>query len=118
MSKPTDRTLEEEIGRIFKAKRVNVETLTSFFANYYGGKTEEEDRDRPDILNWSIEDIIKISGIFSINIVEGLKSFPNDKYNLACRLEELFKNLEDKHGLSISKKSWKDLNLNLKMSGC
>ncbi|EEG79117.1 hypothetical protein [Dethiobacter alkaliphilus] len=81
-----------------KTKEDYVNTVTHFFENYYGGK----DNQNPTILDKSIQDIKKDQNNFALDIQEGLKSYPNDKYTLTCRLEQLIFYLNLKNNFTLT----------------
>ncbi|MTI83927.1 MAG: hypothetical protein FH756_08465 [Firmicutes bacterium] len=83
-------------------KKADTDALCSFFENYHGGKTKVPGEKRPDILNSKLEDITADPERFVEDMVDGIRSYPNDKYKLAFRLERLVKHLRNKYDLSVN----------------
>lgn len=101
-----NQTLYDELRKLndikdkrYQIKKEDLEILTMFFDSYYGGKSA--DKKETNILYTSIEDILKGDSEFIINIVEGVKSYPNDKCKLSERLEKLLISLKDKYGVKF-----------------
>jgi len=83
-----------------KAREEYVRLLSQFFEKYYGGKNNEEAR--ADILRKSMDDIEKDQDSFALGLTEGIRSYPNDKYALACRLEDFIIYLRCRRGFTVS----------------
>lgn len=81
-----------------KYKEDYIDAVCNFFENYYGGKNNA----RTDILIQPVQHIKNDQNNFALDILEGLKSYPNDKYTLACRLENLLQHLKRRYDLSLS----------------
>lgn len=93
------RQLNEIKDKRYKIKKEDFKILTMFFDSYYGGKSA--DKIEIDILHSSITDILNDNSEFIINIIEGVKSYPNDKCKLSERLEKLLIYLKNKYGLEF-----------------
>lgn len=76
-----------------------IRAVCSFFQNYYGGKSKGRKEERPDILGAQIKDVINDQG-FAAGLLDGVKSYSNDKYILSCRLEKLLNYIKRKYGLA------------------
>lgn len=94
-----ERTLNYELNKLkqikgkgFGLSKDDYENLILFFDNYYGGKAAE--RKEYDILNKNIYEILKDSNDYIFNIIQGVKSYPNDKFTLSERLEILLSHLK------------------------
>ena len=71
------------------------ENLVLFFDSYYGGKAI--DKKDYEILDTNINYILRDSSEFIINIVKGVKSYPNNKSKLSERLEVFLDHLKNKY---------------------
>lgn len=102
-----DRTLKEVIEEVRwkkpgrKAQEEEAEAVCSFLRKFFGGNSKEKEHIRPDVLNWTISDISGKKDSFAAGLQEGVRSYPNDKYALVCRLEVLIEHLSLKYGLSF-----------------
>lgn len=81
-----------------KVREEYIKSVSHFFVNYYEGKNIG----RPDILEAGVEEIIKDQDRFAVGLADGVKSYPNDKYALVVRLENLLVHLQRRYGLSVS----------------
>lgn len=110
-----DRTLEIVLKRFYDTTRkVNglktddYNKISSFFSDYYGGKSF--DRIDYQVLNTSIENILKDEE-FVVNIIDGVKSYPNDKAKLSERLELFLDYLEKKYKYKYSKRAFENFKI-------
>ena len=102
-----ERTLAYELKRFYEnnkklkaVKKEDYENLVSFFDSYYGGKSI--DREEYGIMDTSMGGILSDSSDFIINIVQGVKSYPNDKSKLSERLEIFLNHLNNKYDLEYN----------------
>ena len=100
-------TLAYELQRLHKSSKKNnglkkedYENLILFFGSYYGGKAIG--KKGSEILDAKIIDILKDSNDFIFNVIQGVKSYPNDKYKLSERLDILLVHLKKKYELNYS----------------
>lgn len=100
--------INELPGKNKKAHLADVDALGTFFKNYYGGK--ESLSKRSDILEIKIRDILADPDDFNYCVIAGIRSYPNDKYKLTCRLEHFFKHLKTRFGLPYSKDLFSNFN--------
>lgn len=94
-----ERTLIYELNKLKQIKRKgfglgkdDYDNLILFFENYYGGKAA--DRKEYEVLSKNIYELLNDSSDFVFNIIQGVKSYPNDKYTLSERLEILLSHLQ------------------------
>ena len=80
------QTLGDELQKLinkenkrYQIKEDDLAILTTFFEKYYGGMSD--DKEETTILHASIENILNDNSEFIFNIIEGVKSFNNDKCN-------------------------------------
>lgn len=110
-----ERTLEFELKRffqtnkkIYKLKDDDYNNLESFFWDYYGGKAY--DRIDFKVQDKGIERILEEDD-FLLNIIEGVRSYPNDKAKLSERLELFLDYLEKKYKFTYNKRAFENFKI-------
>ncbi|MBM7615603.1 hypothetical protein [Alkaliphilus hydrothermalis] len=110
-------TLAWEIRKLYENSRKNggvkkedYENLVSFFENYYGGKTR--DRETLEVLDISMMDLLRDESEFMFNVLQGVKSYPNDKCKLSKRLEVFLAHLKIKYGFNYSDNIFENFKVN------
>jgi len=111
------QTLGDELQKLinkenkrYQIKEDDLAILTTFFEKYYGGMSD--DKEKTTILHASIENILNDNSEFIFNIIEGVKSFNNDKCKLSERLEKLLIYLKDKYRLKFNPGIFENFKIN------
>ena len=103
-----DKTLIDEL-KSNKLKKTDYDNLTLFFNSYYGGKAVG--RKEYNILDTYMNEILKNKDDFISNIIQGIKSYPNDKYILSERLERFLKYLSKEYKFEYRENSFENFKI-------
>ena len=102
-----EKTLVYELKRFYEVnknyariKKDDYDNLLLFFDSYYGGKAI--DKEESKLLDNNMSDLLKDGDLFISDIVQGVKSYPNDKSKLCERLEKFLNHLKEKYKLDYN----------------
>lgn len=84
---------KEKFGANEKERQKEAEKLKNWFVNYY--------QSTDDINEVDINKIAADTDEFAFKIIDGIRSFPNDKYKLSLRIEQLVGTLKRDFNLDI-----------------
>ncbi|TJX14583.1 hypothetical protein E9840_05810 [Tissierella creatinini] len=103
-----ENTLGHELERYYeknrklnRLKKDDYENLVLFFESYYGGKGIDEIEH--EVLKTNLVNLLDPDGDFMDNIIEGIKSYPNDKSKLSLRLEMFLDHLNNRFKFEYDK---------------
>jgi len=92
----------DRFGRNRRAWQKEADKLTQWFQNYYGGNQDDRMQGCEEVLDTTLDDIVKNKEEFSENILSGIKALAKDKYLYVLKVEHLLKYLNDEYDAGIS----------------
>lgn len=84
---------KEDFGKNSDQQQNQAKKIVNWFIKYYGGASKERNDSKNKILSITLNEIRNNQEDFIFQIEEGLKSYPQNKENLAKKVEHLLEYL-------------------------